>query len=154
MKNNYFLLIVVLTLNLVCCKDTTDSINSSDKNKNDVQYVGTTLGGCNNKRQIGKTLNKVASDTVIVTTKNDTTTISVNLYYLCEWRFDNDYSFSSDTLYLTIRDTCTGNCGAWCDCNYIFDYRFVNISQKGIKYNARFKSLRNDSRVIGEGIIE
>lgn len=156
-KYCFFLGIISFNILLIGCNK---SPSSSGSNHN-IQYVETILDGCHlgySEYLVQPKTNTLSSDTVIVNTLGDTTNISVNLYYICAWRFTSDHYFDADTLFLEINDACisdTSRCGAYCYCDYIFIYRFINISGKNIKYKAYFDTPRQgDSKIIGTGVIE
>ncbi len=151
MKTITISIFLLMLFYLFGCNDS--SLNIDKEKSNDLEYFATVLKGCNIEDNYSSIKTVIEADTVIINTFNDTTTISVNLFYICSWKFDNTYMFGNDTLFLTITDTCTTNCGAWCMCDYIFDYKFSDLSGKGIVYKAYFESLRDDSRVIGTGLI-
>lgn len=138
-----------------------DSTSSNDDDNENIEFYNVELKGCNNIEFFSKLTETndldtiiYEKDTVIIKTANDTTTVSVNLHYICAWKFDHTYEITEDTLFLTIIDTCSTNCGAWCYCDYIFDYKFSNLDREDMVYKAYFESLRDDSRIIGIGEIK
>ena len=152
MKSIIILILLFSIFSLFSCHDNGTSSNENEDNI--IELYNVELNGCNKIGFLSKIseINNVDTviyekDTVIVKTLNDTTTVSVNLNYICAWKFDNNYEIIGDTLYLTITDTCTTNCGAWCYCDYIFDYKFSDLTDKNLIYKAYFESLRNDSKV-------
>lgn len=147
------ILILFTTILFQCCEEDNSPVENSGPGSQSAKHLETELRGCSKAGYMDEPTDFFGGDTVIVTQDNDTTKIKVNLWYICEWRFEDAFELTDDTLFLTIIDTCTNNCGAWCYCDYIFDYKFENLSGKNIAYKAYYESQRKDSKIIGTGII-
>ena len=136
---------------LIGCNSEQPSQNVSTKN----HFIGLELSGCNLGDDVPlakkHTHNSdVSGDTLIISNEGDSTSIFVCLNFICSWKFDTEYSISGDTLFLSIIDTCSNGCGAWCMCNYGFKFSFFNLDHELNVCKADFKTNRPEGpRVIG-----
>jgi len=141
----------LLTLVFVLsCKDNPGGPSASVIRPAGVLLSGCSLGDPQGPQGVSASDVDYKRDTVIITRAGDTTSIFINLEYICSWKFSTSHALNGDTLHLYIDDICQTECGAWCRCSYGFTFMYTGVQENGIICKAEFRTGRpGDSRVIG-----
>ena len=145
----YILLVIVVSLYTVACDKT-------EEDKTPIQYLKTTLGGCNSEKNDSKkfdseNFDSEKIDTVVVSVIDDNIRVFVGKNYTCGAPFETQCETINDTVFMYIIDTCQdiSECYERCICYYTFDFVF----KKG-KLNQEYKIILIDPRKEVPEIIE
>ena len=151
-----FLLCIIIFMVIGCEKETTTTTTT-----NNLQYVQTELGGCNEKDYTKSDDYETESDTVIITISDSTINAFVGINYTCKSKpFETKIEIIDDVVYMHIIDGCRackeGNCYFRCTCYYTFDFAFKYEEKINQKYKILLHGKYVDDgkiSVISEGII-
>lgn len=120
------------------CKEKIDLPTSSST------FLKVEYGGCNNltmEENSQRTRKENQNDTIIFDFQNDTLIITVGVNYTCCAKFNADQNVKGSVISLIINDT-TASPDEYCrcQCDYIFEYYFTNLSQMSYEVNAIIQS--------------
>lgn len=121
-KTGTRLFLLFLAINVSSCSD--DEPTKSDGK--DIKFISYQAGGCNNEVSLAK--KGSFNDSCFTYSFRDTLKIDFCVWGNCcpdSNRFDTNYKISSDTLYVTVKDTAANLCR--CECNYI-----VHVEMTGL----------------------
>ena len=158
MKPKIFIFIILASFSLVLCKKkdgkveikTNQDTTFKESYTTQLTYIKTELGGCNLKSSL-KTEKVVQNDTVIISTKNDSISVFVQLKYNCCAPFITDCQIKSDSIIMSIKDTCSlSTCHCRCLCFYTFNFKFL----QSVKNNYNYKIVLFDPGEIRSTIIK
>ena len=126
--------------------------------ENDVRYVKTVLGGCNQKtdEDLKSRNDDSQEDEVIISTSADSIHVFVKLKYYCATPFETQCKIENNTIKMYITDVCeNADCYARCYCDYTFDFQFERKGEINYNYIVELISpLEGRSKILSEGKIE
>ena len=127
-------------------------------NQQEIKHAGTIPGGCNNLIPDDfKSTNENEKDTVFYSMSEDTLRVCAGMNYICCAPFITATDIISDTLMMTISDTCSfpgHSCYCRCDCYYTWDFRFTGVENKPYHYKVKLNSpLKDGETLFREGVI-
>ena len=155
MKKNIFLLVIVVSFSLIYCQHE-DTIDYTGK----ITFIKTDLGGCNtHTKSASQKYDEVTPEDVVnIKIKSDSIDVLVGLNYVCCAPFSTDCQIKSDSIFMSINDTChypDSVCYCYCSCYYTFNFKFLNTGNSKYLYKIMLASpLENASKVIKEGTIK
>lgn len=143
----FIILLVSTIFSLVQCQKK-DSIDNSTK----LLFLETELGGCNVKSSVQNIDDIIHNDTVGISIKNDSINVFVGLNYICCAPFISECQIKSDSIIMSIKDTCSkpNSCYCRCSCYYTFNFKFIQSD----KNNYNYKILLFDPREISSKLIK
>jgi hypothetical protein len=146
------ILSILVSLMLNCRKNT----NGFDRKDNLLKYVNTKYGGCNDQRDLNKTINhfEYEKDTVYYSIKKDTLKISIGHNYICCAPFKLFQHQENNNLIITLCDTCNDpyiSCYCRCNCYYNFDTYYANYHLNDNNY--LLKVFIHDPRQVADSLI-
>jgi len=150
MKKSFYMIgVVFLSFLLFFCDD--ETIGHSPLN-----YVGTTLGGCNTLSLKSLKVAESEKDTVLFSIRNDTLHVFAGLNYTCCAPFETKATLKGDSILMQIKDKCSNlsSCYCKCMCYYTFDFLFTGFGEGKYNYQIMLNNPRQSGpTVFREGII-
>jgi len=126
-------------------------------NTTHLTLVKTEFGGCNTKSLVQNNEDIVHNDSVGISFNNDSINIYVGINYICGAPFISDYQIKSDSIILSIKDTCSkpNSCYDRCSCYYTFNFKFVQSDKNNYNYKILlFDPREASSKLIKTGTIK
>ena len=144
MRTKLYIIVIAALFLLVFCQKKADMTK--------LTFIKTELGGCNLTPSVQNNEDIVHNDSVDISIKNDSMNIFVGLNYFCCAPFITDCYIKSDSIIISIKDTCLNpnSCYCRCSCYYTFNFKFLQSSIN----NYNYKILLFDPREIGSKLIK
>jgi hypothetical protein len=124
-----FLISLLIITFIIACKKENNS-NTSGK----LKLVETDYQGCFLTKKTGVSYFVQPSDTFLYFIIHDTLFFSIFKNYDCCSSLKDSVDIKMDEVNIFLADTCTQNCLCYCNCSYIFNYRFDYCFQQNIHF--------------------
>ena len=148
MKKIVFLsMIFALAFIVVKC----DYNNVFSDEEQQIIFIKTNPGGCNNQGEDAAKRVFAENDTLIFDARNDTLNVFVGLNYICCAPFTSETRVSNDSVFITISDTCAidiQSCYCKCMCYYTWDFLFSVSGEKKYWFEIILIDPREDQPIV------
>jgi hypothetical protein len=115
--------------------------------KQQITFIKTNPGGCNNQGEDAAKRFLDENDTLIFNEEKDTLNVFVGLNYICCAPFTTETRVSNDSIFISIIDTCAidiQSCYCKCMCYYTWDFLFSVTGEKKFWFEIILKDPRED----------
>jgi hypothetical protein len=126
-----FKIFIIISICISTSMNCRKNMNGFDRKENSLKYLTTKYSGCNDQRDLNKTVSPIyfEKDTVYYSINTDTLKISIGHNYICCAPFKLFQHQENNNLIITLCDTCNDpyvSCYCRCNCYYAFDTYYTN----------------------------